>query len=214
MMTFPEYDDWTPPWEKNGEEFDEAKARRLIYNLQKAEVTEKAKRQDLAQKLQEIQAATEQQQGGQQQSGQQQGGQQQAENPEIAALRQQVAQLVEVVAGAMPQKLSGAELEAAKLSIAMDKGLTRAQALRLVGTTTEELAADADTLRRELGMDDDGDDPNNSDDQRYDGANTEDRGEMPRRLPRVRGDLGPRGGGGDQQDDPSKVRDLIPSLGS
>ena len=39
-----------------------------------------------------------------------------------------------------------AKLDALRLSVALDKGLTKVQAKRLIGTTEEELAADADEL--------------------------------------------------------------------
>lgn len=42
---------------------------------------------------------------------------------------------------------------ALKLGIALDKGLTRSQAMRLVGGTKEELEADADELVKDLGLD-------------------------------------------------------------
>jgi hypothetical protein len=54
----------------------------------------------------------------------------------------------------LTERLSAAEkraLDAARYEIALDKGLTRSQAKRLVGTTPEELAADADELLADLG---------------------------------------------------------------
>jgi hypothetical protein len=44
-----------------------------------------------------------------------------------------------------------AELEAARWRVALEKGLTQTMAKRLVGTTEEELSADADELVSELG---------------------------------------------------------------
>lgn len=43
-----------------------------------------------------------------------------------------------------------AEAEAARLAVAIEKGLTKTQAKRLVGSTIEELAADADALLAEF----------------------------------------------------------------
>lgn len=54
----------------------------------------------------------------------------------------------------LTERLTAAEtraLDAARYEIALDKGLTRSQAKRLVGTTPEELAADADELLADLG---------------------------------------------------------------
>jgi uncharacterized protein (DUF885 family) len=50
-------------------------------------------------------------------------------------------------------KLTDAETRVAKFEIALDKNLTKSQALRLVGTTREELEADADQLIEDLGID-------------------------------------------------------------
>lgn len=54
----------------------------------------------------------------------------------------------------LTERLTAAEmraLDAARYEIALDKGLTRSQAKRLVGSTPEELAADADELLADLG---------------------------------------------------------------
>lgn len=50
-------------------------------------------------------------------------------------------------------KLTASESRVAKFEIALDKGLTKSQALRLVGNTREELEADADQLVEDLGID-------------------------------------------------------------
>lgn len=46
---------------------------------------------------------------------------------------------------------SAAELRAMKAEVALDKGLSRTQAKRLVGSTIDELEADADELIKDLG---------------------------------------------------------------
>lgn len=54
----------------------------------------------------------------------------------------------------LTERLSAAEkraLEAERLEIALERGLTRSQAKRLVGSTREELEADADELLADLG---------------------------------------------------------------
>lgn len=48
-------------------------------------------------------------------------------------------------------KLTTAEANAARFEIALEKGLTKSQAKRLVGSTREELEADADELLADLG---------------------------------------------------------------
>ena len=55
--------------------------------------------------------------------------------------------------GELTTKLSAAELRVAKFEIALDTGLTKSQALRLVGNTREELEADAEQLAKDLGID-------------------------------------------------------------
>ena len=47
--------------------------------------------------------------------------------------------------------LADVRIESARNAVALEKGLTASQAKRLVGSTPEELAADADELLRDLG---------------------------------------------------------------
>lgn len=49
-------------------------------------------------------------------------------------------------------KLTTAEANAARFEIALEKGLTKNQAKRLVGSTRDELEADADELLADLGV--------------------------------------------------------------
>ncbi|RAO26481.1 hypothetical protein PSN13_06509 [Micromonospora saelicesensis] len=51
---------------------------------------------------------------------------------------------------AAEQRAAEAELRATRLEVAHEKGLTPAQAKRLVGATREELAADADEILRDF----------------------------------------------------------------
>ena len=55
----------------------------------------------------------------------------------------------------LEKNLTTAQANAARFEIALEKGLTKSQAKRLVGSTREELEADADELLADLGMDDD-----------------------------------------------------------
>lgn len=70
-------------------------------------------------------------------------------------------QKLEERATSAEQAAESATREAARLRVAMKKGLTDTMARRLVGDTEEELEADADELLAALGTtdDDDGDDP-------------------------------------------------------
>lgn len=61
------------------------------------------------------------------------------------------AQKLQERAEAAEQKLATAERNAMVASVALSKGLTEAQAKRLIGTTQEELEADADELLSTFG---------------------------------------------------------------
>lgn len=52
----------------------------------------------------------------------------------------------------LEKQLTDAERNAARYEIALEKGLTKSQAKRLVGSTREELEADADELLADLGV--------------------------------------------------------------
>lgn len=58
-------------------------------------------------------------------------------------------------ASELEQNLTTAQANAARYEIALEKGLTKSQAKRLVGSTREELEADAEELLTDLGVDDD-----------------------------------------------------------
>lgn len=67
-----------------------------------------------------------------------------AEKTELEKLQGQVADLT--------KKAEAAEAKADRFEVAAAKGLSLAQARRLVGSTKEELEADADALRADLGL--------------------------------------------------------------
>lgn len=56
-------------------------------------------------------------------------------------------------ASELEKNLTTAESNAARYEIALEKGLTKSQAKRLVGSTREELEADAEDLLADLGVD-------------------------------------------------------------
>jgi hypothetical protein len=57
-------------------------------------------------------------------------------------------------ASELEKNLSEAAVNAARFEIALEKGLTKSQAKRLVGSTREELEADAEELLADLGLND------------------------------------------------------------
>lgn len=73
-----------------------------------------------------------------------------AEKTELEKLQGQVADLT--------KRAEASEAKATRFEVAAEKGLSLAQARRLVGSTKEELEADADAMRAELGLKDDGKD--------------------------------------------------------
>lgn len=70
-----------------------------------------------------------------------------AEKTEVERLQGQVAELT--------KRAEDAESKADRFEVAAAKGLSLAQARRLVGATKEELEEDADAMRAELGLDKD-----------------------------------------------------------
>lgn len=157
-MAFPPIEDWTPPW-KDGE-FDAEKAMKLIYNLSKDKSDQKERiaalraekseiedeRDDLTDEVETLKAAKPAAKDGEQPTD--------VEAIVAAALAK---------AGVGPksrkeqrkeaeQASAGDSLETARLRIALNKGLTEAQAKRLVGTNAEELEADADAYIEEHGL--------------------------------------------------------------
>lgn len=71
-----------------------------------------------------------------------------AEKTEVERLQGQVTDLT--------KRAEASEAKATRFEVAAAKGLSLAQARRLVGSTKEELEADADEMRTELGLKDEG----------------------------------------------------------
>lgn len=72
-----------------------------------------------------------------------------AEDAEKTELERLQAQVVDLT-----KRAEASDAKATRFEVAADKGLTLAQARRLVGSTQEELETDADDMRTELGLDD------------------------------------------------------------
>lgn len=133
----PKFDDWTPPWGADSDEIDADKLARYIHGL----LSDK-------EKLQAKVTASE------------------AKVTEAEAERDEAKRaLAEADAKGADEKLTAAtaraekaetELKAAradvlKYEVALDEGLTKVQAKRLVGNTAEELKADAEELLESFG---------------------------------------------------------------
>ncbi len=81
-----------------------------------------------------------------------------AEKTEVERLTGQVAELT--------KQAEAAQAKADRFEVAAAKGLTLAQARRLVGSNKDELEADADAMRDELGLKDESDDDTSKDDKK------------------------------------------------
>lgn len=114
-----------------------------------------------------------------------------AEKTELERLQGQVADLT--------KQAEAAEAKATRFEVAAAKGLTLAQARRLVGSTREELETDADEMRAELGLD--------KDDEEQDDKKDDDTG-----RPRERMKPG-ASNEEDEQPDAGKLADSILSSG-
>jgi len=100
---------------------------------------------------------------------------------ELERLQGQVAELT--------KRAEGAESKADRFEVAAAKGLSLAQARRLVGSTKEELEADAEEMRTELGLNDSKDDtpapaskPRPKEDLKPGASNTEDDAGDPKKI--------------------------------
>jgi len=138
-MKLPKFEDWKAPWEvdlKEGDEptFDFEKGKRYLYNV----LSDKERLQDSNATLTtENKTLTDAAN---------------AKAREGETREQQLERELKEANAKLDAKPDGETPAEIRLRVALDKGLTLAQSKRLVGTTEEELAADADTLLTELGQ--------------------------------------------------------------
>lgn len=180
MTKLPEYAEYKAPWEKQeGQEIDPEKAKKFVYSLlqQNQTLTEKVttvtgERDTLQTKVDE--AARE------------------GEN-ETQRLQREKKDLEDKLA-----KAGETSIETMRLRVALEKGLTPFQAKRLVGTTQDELEADADELVKSWGGS---------------GEEGEDDGEKPpSRQPRRLANAGDPDPTGDDGVDVAKALESIPRI--
>jgi hypothetical protein len=136
MSDFPKFEDWTPPWGKDEAEFDADKAKKRIYDLLKDKHNTKERvatleNDELQTKVTEFE---------------------EKDLSEVEKLRKENERLKNGDAPTKPKVQSTDDLRADRLEIALEKGLSKAQAARLVGTTREELEADAEAYIEEHGL--------------------------------------------------------------
>jgi hypothetical protein len=152
-----------PPW-GDDKDFDPAKAWSLIQNLRRDNSKLKTDRDQSAAKVKEFEDA-------------QKTEQQKAEEARLEA----------------QHTASTATLEAARLRVALKKGLTEIQAKRLVGDTEEQLEADADELLASFTTDDD-----------------DNGGQGPTRRPTERLRTGAAPSSQPEETDPAKLAAMVP----
>lgn len=212
------FEDWTPPWEKNGTEFDAETAAKMIYNLKREIETEgekaSAAKADLQARLDAANTALTEATGRvnalEDEKITDAAERQQVQfKREMEGLRDEFKQMLlgsraEAGSGEQPEGSAGTQgvTSEDRLRVALATGLTEQQAARLVGNTYEELLADGRSYARDMGI------ASGEDDLRYDDPS--DDGEMPSGVPARQGfrtDLG--GNSGRQSFDPAKERDLL-----
>lgn len=132
MGKLPKFEDWTPPWGKDDETFDAEKAKKYIYDLTRDKETLTAEKAQVAQDRDQHKAKVEEFES--------------KDLSEVDRLKRELEQ-----AKAAPKEDAEARLENARLTLALDNGLTAKQAKRLRGSTPEELEADLPELLELLG---------------------------------------------------------------
>lgn len=150
------YSDWQAPWEKAGTAFDAETAKRLIYQLK---VVDKANHdQALAAARDSLKEAQDRVTALETAADKNRTPDQQVE-ARIAKLDEAIAKLTNPQAPPTSAPAGGGndgeppfDREKAQLSVALELGLTAAQAKRLVGDDEDAIRADAKAYMQEQGM--------------------------------------------------------------
>lgn len=142
MAKLPEkIEDWTPPWEKRGEDFDAEKAAELIFTLMHSEQTLKAEKAGVARQLADAQTKLTEAENRLAAKPQDEA----AKDQEITTLRTKVQKLESEGRPEDKRRID-------RLTVANNHGLTAKDAERLVGETLEELEEDAAEFAERLGI--------------------------------------------------------------
>lgn len=149
MAKLPAYEDWKRPWAEG--ELDEDRAAKLIYNaLQKAEQAGDKLATKLTEKDEEIERLTTEidtVKAGKSSTDEE-------TKDELKALRSQVRDLTAKTSAPRPED----QKQIDRLNVAIELGLSKRDANRLVGETYDELLEDAKAFAEEHGIDLSGDD--------------------------------------------------------
>jgi hypothetical protein len=182
MTKLPEYAEFKAPWEKAGEEIDAEKAKKFLYSLLQQNQTLEGKVSTVTGERDELQNKVD----------------------EAAREGESETQRLQRELQTANDKLAKASVESVetiKLRVALEKGLTPFQAKRLVGTTEDEISADADEIKASWGG------SGNAGEKDDDEDNSKPPSRQPRRLNNA-GDPDPTG----DDIDVDKALDSIPRI--
>jgi hypothetical protein len=132
MTKLPEYAEYKAPWEKDGAEFDPEKGKKFLYSLLQQVQTLEGKVSTVTGERDTLQSKID----------------------EAAREGESETQRLQRELAAANDKLAKADVESVetiKLRVALEKGLTPVQAKRLIGTTEDEISADADEIKASWG---------------------------------------------------------------
>lgn len=133
MPKLPEFKDWKAPWEKSETEFSADVAKKFIYDLHKDNEKLTDEKSELKTQNDELQGKVSEAE--------------KASMTDAEKAARDKADLEKKLADA-----SEKDLDVARLELALEHGLTKSQAKRLVGKTKDELTADAEELVKDLGL--------------------------------------------------------------
>lgn len=136
-MPLPKFEDWKAPWEREGkeDEFDAEKARKFIYNLEADKERLTAEKATVASERDTIKSERDALQKAADDKARE-------GESEVDRIKREKAELEKK----LTEKPTADPVEILRLEVALDKGLTRVQAKRLLGSTKEEIEKDADEL--------------------------------------------------------------------
>lgn len=131
MPKMPAFQDWTPPWGEDDEKLDPTKVKKLIYNLHVDKETLQGKVADVTTERDGLKTKVEEHES--------------KDLSENEKLKREIEKLKD-------KAPKGDDLAVERLRLALRHGFTESQAARLVGSTADELEADAKVLARDLGI--------------------------------------------------------------
>lgn len=138
-MTFPSFAEYKAPWDEDEDEFDEAKARKLLYNLDKDKYFINGKAEKAAEDLKESNKALEIFKK----------AAEEAKHEDESAV-EKLARKNKELEDQLKSGAAATERENLLLRVRLEKGLTEGQVKRISGETLEELLADADDYLKDV----------------------------------------------------------------